>query len=103
MVDSAHSKAEFSGANEALYSVQYEKSDAPLSVTLVNALATVTDTDPTELPPLGRVFNIDFDMVDDLFCPSQTDSPPETYLRITYQDYEITVHANGIIRIYDRQ
>ena len=41
--------------------------NTPLSVSIATAIGDATGTDPLRLPPLGRVVDLDFDALDDLF------------------------------------
>lgn len=68
----------------------------PLEV--VSAVATVSKTNPGELPPLYYEIGPDaFDALADLTITDA--SLGELHVSVTYVDYEVTVHADGVICI----
>lgn len=68
----------------------------PLEV--VSAVATVSEANPRELPPL--YYEIGRDAFEELAGLSITDaSLGELNVSVTYVGYEVTVHADGVVRI----
>lgn len=69
-----------------------------VSERVVAAVATATDTDPTELPPLYGV--VDPDCLDTLFRATQTGFPRAEGLVIFMMNgCEVTVDSNGTVDV----
>ena len=70
----------------------------PISTTIAQAIADITDTPVRELPPLGRT--IDTDALDDLLRSRPgSPVPPDVRISFTYQRYRVIFDDSGIIRI----
>lgn len=79
------------------YRVSFDGAEsAPPSVALVDAMAAVTDTDPTALDPLYE--SVDPDALDDLFGRAGTDAF-DGRVTFTYCDREVTIDGSGEIVI----
>ena len=70
---------------------------SPPSAILVEAMAAVTDTDPTELDSLYDT--VDPDALDDLFARPTGANAFDGRVTFTYCDHEVTVYGTGEIAI----
>jgi len=79
------------------YHHQYDwESPGGLSSALVATVATVADTEPTEIESLHDC--VDPDALNALFSPLSEDRPrSQGYLSFTLDDYDVTVHGHGEI------
>lgn len=72
--------------------------DGSLSVTLITALADVTDTDPMSMEPLGSYVNPG--ALNALFeTRDENQSPTSGRLELPINDYHVTIYADGEIVI----
>jgi len=79
------------------YHHQYDwDSSERLSSAIIAAVATVADTEPTELEPLYEC--VDPDALNALFSPLSEDQPRSRgRLSFFLDEYEVTVHGHGEI------
>ena len=79
------------------YRHQYDwDSPEQLSSAIIAAVATVADTEPTELEPLYDC--VDPDALNALFRPLSEDRPrSHGYLSFSLGEYEVAVHGHGEI------
>lgn len=79
------------------YHHQYDwDSPEPLSSAVITAVATVVDTEPTELEPLHDC--VDPDALDALFRPLSEDRPRSRgCISFTLDEYDVTVYGHGEI------
>lgn len=83
---------------EEQYVVQYDRLDTePLSVAVVNAVATFGDESVTELEPLH--YTINTDALERLFEPRADGVRSGGSVSFEYIDYLVTVTADGEIRV----
>ncbi|WP_090621929.1 HalOD1 output domain-containing protein [Natrinema salaciae] len=68
-----------------------------VSVTVVNAVATHRELDPTELPPLYEW--VDPDALDALFAPTRTGGPRRGRLEFTYDGHAVVVDCGDEVSI----
>ncbi|WP_232702809.1 HalOD1 output domain-containing protein [Halobacterium wangiae] len=69
-----------------------------VALEVVSAVATVSNTEPLKLPPV--YYDIGSDAHDALVDLMITEAAlGEMHVSVTYVDYEVTVHADGIICI----
>lgn len=64
-----------------------------ISETVVYAIAEATATDPTDLPPLYDV--IDLQALDQLFRDRSVNTGMSARVTFSVEDCEVTVHADG--------
>ncbi|WP_266077742.1 HalOD1 output domain-containing protein [Haladaptatus caseinilyticus] len=75
-----------------------EHDDGPIAKKVITAIATVSDDSPTELEPLYE--SVSPDALEDLFDrPSHARVP--TRVEFRHEGFEIVVHRDGRIIIYD--
>ena len=73
-----------------------------VSICVVSAIAQVLDQEPTELPPIREV--IDLDHLDGLFVYGyERSAAAESVVRFPYRDLVIVVSGDGQISVYDRE
>lgn len=79
---------------------QYDRvSDETPVQTIIEALATAENCDPTELPPLFEA--IDPDALNDLFQGDDGTTETEAVLGFTLDKWNVFVRADGRIRVCD--
>lgn len=84
--------------NPQPYTARYDRSDdEPLSVAVVNAVATGSDVDATDLEPLHEV--IDTDALDRLFDHLPAGADTAGVVRFEYNSCLVTISVDGEIRI----
>jgi len=72
--------------------------DRSLAIAIVEAVSTVSGTDPMELSPLYSA--IDPDVVDSLFEGETPDAPPDDWrLAFEYESLRVRVDGDGLIAI----
>lgn len=71
--------------------------DGSVSISIVTAVASRRDVDPTELPPLYEW--IDPDALDSLFEPTRSGGPRRGRLEFTYDGHDIVVECDGGVEI----
>jgi hypothetical protein len=69
--------------------------DGPLSDTLVDAVADLTDTAPADLPPLETRINVA--ALDTLWDTDAPDRPSAGCLTFTYGGYVVVVRSTGAV------
>lgn len=74
-------------------------SDDRLSTVIIDAVAAVTDTEPTDIGPLYNV--IDPEALEQVFAPTPTSTRchAASYLSFSLHDCEVTVASDGLIEI----
>jgi hypothetical protein len=73
-----------------------------VSVCVISAIADALGRDPTELPPVREV--IDLDHLDGLFTYGyERSAPSETFVRFPYLDLVVAVWGDGQISVYERE
>lgn len=83
---------------EEHYAVQYDRLDnEPLSVAVVDAVATFSNEDVTELEPLH--YTINADALERLFEPRADGLRSGGSVTFEYNDCLVTVDADGEIRV----
>lgn len=75
-----------------------ENGESP-SMTIINALATAMDVEPTELPPLFEI--VDPDAIDALFSNNGGDTESAAMLSFNHRHWNVFVNADGRIRVCD--
>lgn len=85
-----------------VYRVQHDwDDDEPLGMVVVGAVATVAETDPLEIEPLGA--SLDPDALDDLFTPRSNGSTrDEGEVAFSVADHRVVVSATGEVEIHPR-
>ena len=82
-------------ADDALYRVRYTSRP---STAVIEALATVMETDPTDAPPLYDT--LDLDSLDTLFRqPREMQIPGEVSFPV--EDYVFVISSDGWLAVYD--
>ena len=92
--------------NEELTEVHREYFDPEgpesVSVCIISAVAQALEQDPTELPPIREV--IDLDHLDGLFVYGyERSTPSESFVRFPYLDLVIVAAGDGQISVYERK
>lgn len=72
-------------------------SNDEVAVTIVETVATVQETEPTELEPLSST--IDPDALDTLFAASGVDTSDAGFVEFEYEDCRVCVTAEGSVSI----
>ncbi|GGN98197.1 MULTISPECIES: HalOD1 output domain-containing protein [Haloarcula] len=68
--------------------------DEPLAVAVTRAVADAKGVDPTTLRPLDRT--LPSDALTDLYDDAET----ELAVQFEYADHPVTVHDEGVVRVY---
>lgn len=85
-------------ADTEMYHASYNGDTESVCLAVIETVAAVSETDPSELKPLYPV--VDPDALNRLFAPKQdmmgrTDGE----VRFTYCGYDVTVTSNGAVRV----
>lgn len=72
----------------------FDGDQSPTSLRVVRCVAVATDTDPTELPPLGSV--VDTDALDDLY---PVEDRGHCYMTFEFAETDVTIRPNGDITV----
>lgn len=84
-------------SSAAAYETRHDGDDGPLSVAVVEAVATATETDPLEIAPLHRT--VDPDALDHLFEPADEDGKASGWLRFSFAGCRVAVRSDGHIGV----
>jgi hypothetical protein len=92
---------ERSGAGREIHRAHHDiDGREPTTVTIIKAIACVTDQDPLELPPLREAVRLDLDALDDLFVHGPNGHPsPETCLRFQYVGHVVLIYGDGRVSV----
>jgi hypothetical protein len=86
---------------DAIHHVHHDADgDGPLSATLVDAVASLADTDPADLPPLETRINVA--ALDALWETDAPESPTAGCLTFTYAGYVVVVRSTGTVFLRER-
>jgi hypothetical protein len=89
---------ELDNLNRPVERFEFDARTEPVSTAVVNAVATVTDSRPTEMTPLGSITNSD--ALDALFRPPATGAGRgDIHLSLEFEGQEITIHSYGVIEV----
>lgn len=78
-----------------VYRMNYEMDRVSPSLALVEAIATVEETDPIALEPIGN--SIDMNAIDRIIHSSSADH--DTRITLSYQGYHATISTAGIVEL----
>lgn len=78
---------------------RYDGSDHSLSVVIVEALAEATGSDPTDLPPLYDV--VDLEALDNVIDQSDAETAGHRVVSFSVKEWNVFVCDDGRIRVCD--
>ncbi|WP_251328093.1 HalOD1 output domain-containing protein [Haloplanus pelagicus] len=86
---------------DAIHHVHHDADgDERLSATLVDAVASLADTDPADLPPLETRINVA--ALDGLWDTDSPEPPASGCLTFTYAGYVVVVRSTGTVFLRER-
>ncbi|TKR27961.1 HalOD1 output domain-containing protein [Natronomonas salsuginis] len=77
----------------------FDPTDGPVSLRVVEAVATFYEVESTDIDPLYSV--IDSDALDALFDPSRTGRRLKGVVTFQYENVAVSVNGDGTIRLSD--
>lgn len=95
--DEASDRIEYHESSDT-YRTEFDGRTRPASVAVVTAVATATETDPLELPPLYSV--IDPDALEDVVHSTARERPgDDTIVTFEYAGHAVTVNGHGTVLV----
>ncbi len=84
-------------AESGIYRTTYDIARESLSVRVLEAVAAIRNTDPTDLDPLDEY--IDPDSLNSIFEPTATKSGTHGSLSFAYEGLLVIIHSDGEVEL----